>query len=874
MTNHIISLLVANNKKNNTDDASSAILIDTKQTNVNGTTQPSNSSNGNNLPLLSLEHRNQLNMNHCFDILEAWMELSIMEGQRIPPRQYRRAQRHAGGEGGGAAAAAREGGLDSAHEARRLLFAIERAATTSNAGTSSTSSSKDSESDTGKQMPFMSFVAHELKPSFYNVVLQAYAVSGGKREAATSAQALLQHMIVQCRNYVRRQEQVQAAAAANVVDDGKQVRPPVEPIDKSFNIVINCWSKSEEKDAGFKAQDVIKLMKEWRNECLSRHSRHRDVQSSSSSSFSSFYHCYRGCQPNDITIVSAIDAWSRSRHPSAPEKAMELWNEGIQLRMEHQRVQQHQQGQGRLSVTKPLAGSGPTVLFNATICAWVWSGRGREGMIRAEEILRHMIHLHEMGAKNGDSNNNRGASNSKNSAWPLPDARTYNLVLSGWADCEKTLAGIRPGEGAERAEQVLQNLICLFRQTGGGSSHSAVKPNRHFFTSCIAAWARAARNGVSDAPKRAQQLLDTLTAMYQDSDCSDSDLVPDTEPANAVIDAWVRALHRPDSMAKAQQVVEQLRTFSKPDLITYNILLDGMGKRGMGKQAVELLEWLEKESSSPSPDDKNTDVGDANRRRLQRPDDTSYNSVLAALAIEDGDDSSIRVLAMLDRMDQLESLPGRSSIRPSVVSFTIALNSWDRKCSNNGKVTMNDVEQAKLLVDKMIHRFTQQGDKSCKPDVRFFTKLIRICANVNATSADEQKRALDIVLDAIKAVEEISRTPATTRLAPSSFSLYRRHMTVFYEVSLLALSRLCDANAAQKSHLMHTHFDTCSKVGYVSQKVVECMGGLGSDGGGEEHACNITVPVLRPEWSRNIPTHYRPRISTVEDQNVSSIIPS
>jgi hypothetical protein len=872
MTNHTIALLVSNDHNNTVKTAahSSATANGTLDISppprIIGNSQSSSSStSSSSSPPL---HRNQLNINHCFDILEAWMELSKVEGQRIRNEQSRR-QRSPGSASSTASRASARGGLDAAHQARRLLFAMERAATTTRTVVDDDHGTTNGMDQQQQPTSFMSFVAQALRPSFYNVVLQAYAVSGAKREAAISAQALLQHMIDKCRDYIVRQqaeEQNQQAAAAASSIAQYRVRlppPPFEPIDRSYNIVINCWAKSGERDAGFKAQEIINLMNEWRSECTNRL---RQGQASSSSS--SYY--YRASQPNEITIVSAIDAWSRSRHPGAPEKAMKLWNEGIQLRMEQQPQQQQQQRESVTGASTVPVGSGP-ILLNATIGVWVRSGRGREGMNRAEEILRHMIRLHEMGvnsddADSGDNNSNNSpkqaaAAAGSKTVWPFPDARTYNLILSGWADCEKTLKGIRPGEGAERAEQVLRNLLGLFRETGSGRHSGVVKPNRHFFTSCITAWARAAGNGVGHAPERAQQLLDELVAMYQESECCDHDLAPDTESANTVIDAWVRALQRPDAMVKAQQVVEQLRAFAKPDLITFNTILDGMGKRGMGKEAVELLEWLENESSS-SVKNSATDRGDANR--LLQPDDTSYNSVLAALAIERGSDSSNRVLDMLDRMDQLASLPGRSSIRPSVVSFTIALTVWKRKCDDNvTRVTIEDVEQAKLLVQKMMYRYTQEGDKSCRADVRFFTKLIHICANVHAITAEEKKYALDIVLDAIAAVEEITTsTSSPTPRAPSD-SRDKRHMTAFYEVSLLALSRLCDFNPAQRSHLMQSHFDTCSKDGHVSQKVIECMGGFSSDGG--ESASGF--PVLRPEWSRNVPVRNRPSSSAVE-QNV------
>jgi hypothetical protein len=117
------------------------------------------------------EDRRQVSEDDCYNVLEAWMEL-----------------------------AKEDQGLKAATRARTLL----------------------------DQMEAASFIP---KTSFYDVVLQAYAVSRGLQPAADGAQNLLERMLSRCRKY-RDEENHQHRG-----------RPPPEPAVKTFNIVINCWSK-------------------------------------------------------------------------------------------------------------------------------------------------------------------------------------------------------------------------------------------------------------------------------------------------------------------------------------------------------------------------------------------------------------------------------------------------------------------------------------------------------------------------------------------------------------------------------------------------------------------------------------------------------
>lgn len=265
------------------------------------------------------------------------------------------------------------------------------------------------------------------KQSYYEVVLQAYAVSKGKRQAAESAENVLDRMIALCKDYVDNSE-----------SEGSGVSP-CEPSIKAWNIAINCWAKSGDLESGRRAESILKKMEDWKSFCNAHRLIAKDFP-------------YSGCLPTERTVTGVLDAWSRSRHRHAPENASKLLHSVI----ESQRI-----GEARYKDVKLDA-----AVFNSCITTWTRSGRGREAATKAEEIMQVMNNLNET----GDWKYN-----------VYPNSRTYTMVLDAWARCE----GVEhTGHAAHRAEQILNNMIRLYEEG------YPIKPNTIAFTSCISAWAR------------------------------------------------------------------------------------------------------------------------------------------------------------------------------------------------------------------------------------------------------------------------------------------------------------------------------------------------------------------------------------------------
>jgi hypothetical protein len=481
------------------------------------------------------------------------------------------------------------------------------------------------------------------KTSFYDVVLQAYAVSGGLQPAADGAQNLLERMLSRCRAY------------RNVTPDDNEnphgrPRPPPEPTAKTFNIVINCWSKSDVPQAGNRAEQVYAAMQTWGRECQSN--RLEDDPHSP--------HHYHGCLPNSRSLNGVLIAWSKCGHAQAPERAMAILNRALE--------------EQRLEVVDAVMPNVTT--FNAVIDTWVQSNRGREGAAKAEEILKLIIHWNQEKSMRGGI--------------LVPDTRSYTAVLNAWARCE---AREQTGDAAKRAQDILFSMIRFYHDGVD------VKPNLVSFTTCIAAWARC--NDPS-APENAERLFDTLIQLYKES--GDSDFEPTAEVGNAAITAWARAVHRPDSTERAIATLEKLKNFAEPDLISYNAVLSAYSKAGMGLKATEMLTWLEASTETKLQPDiisynsvltalaKDREPGSTQQaeallekmERLSesgkthvRPNKISFTTVIDAWARSENAGQAWKAYALVTKMVKTYEA-GDGSTKPDVFVFSVLMKACAR----------------------------------------------------------------------------------------------------------------------------------------------------------------------------------------------------
>jgi hypothetical protein len=572
------------------------------------------------------------------------------------------------------------------------------------------------------------------KASFYEVVMQGFAVCNGGRNAAEHCQHILQNMIFQCRRYSQESR-------------SERRIPPVEPTIKAFNISINCWAKSGADDSGKHSEAVLELMGTWKRECEE----------------SSDVSLYVGCLPNGATFASIMDAWAKGDSGLAPHRTLSILKSLIAS---------VRAGDLHVSVLQPR-------LFNIALHAWARSGLGREAAQKCEDILQLMSTLEREYGDNAS-----------------PNTTTYAVLIDAWANCEKEE---KDGEAAQRAESILFKMIQLYRNGHG------VKPNKVCFTSCVNAWSWSGR--IHDAPEKAERIWRTLDELHKESG-GHPDFCPDTEIGNAVLAAWSRAVRKPDSIGRALAFLEKLKLNFTTDLVSYNTVLDALGKRGLSSKSLDLLKWLEVES-------KDRDLS------LQ-PDVRTYNSVLASIAKDEERRCPKKAEELLQTM-QAKSSEGRHTIKPDRVSYTIVIDAWSRSDDPRR------VEKAKALFVQLINEF-QKGDQNMQPDAYVFTVLMKTCLGV--TGSDERKRfALRLLVDTMKLMKSAGFGPPN-------------HVT--YATYTKAVERLCD-NDELKRKLLIEAFKDCAAGGHVSKKVVFAMRPLG-----------IASIQMKTSWSRNVPNRFKP----------------
>jgi hypothetical protein len=178
--------------------------------------------------------------------------------------------------------------------------------------------------------------------------------------AAEQAEAIILQMLENCWKYV-------ATTTATANTRIARRPPPPEPTLKTFNIVLNCWARSEDSKAGYHAANVLDIMADWNNLCQKNND--NDVG------------CYLGCCPNERSLVSLIDAWTCSKHPDATKHTEAILQEAMSLTTT-KKISDNSNKYRNVELGVPV--------FNAVIYFWVKSRRDCQAAYKAEEILQIM----------------------------------------------------------------------------------------------------------------------------------------------------------------------------------------------------------------------------------------------------------------------------------------------------------------------------------------------------------------------------------------------------------------------------------------------------------------------------------------------------
>ena len=309
-----------------------------------------------------------------------------------------------------------------------------------------------------------------------------------------------------------------------------------------------------------------------------------------------------------------------------------------------------------------------TSIFNRAFYALSKSGAS-DAPQRAEALLQQMRDLTTKGWDNVN-----------------PNVKTYNCLISTWANSRQ------PGAG-RRAEELLME---------------SPEPNSRSFCAVMDAWSKSDDPGAADA---CLELFQHMKTLYACGCCEN------VKPTQIVYGTVISALARKGRANEAETVMRELlneyeRTMDPdlaPDRVQFNALIDAWAKcreKGAAERAEVLLENMTKLASKA----KNNDF---------LPDVISYNSVLNAWAKSTDPSAASRAEAILRRMHEVEKT-GVPGVKPNVRSYNIVLD-----CLANSK--RDAVGRAEALLDVMLHR-CQAGEGDLRPNIISFNSVLNAFA--------------------------------------------------------------------------------------------------------------------------------------------------
>jgi hypothetical protein len=599
---------------------------------------------------------------HCYKLLEAWSFVARDEKQ-----------------------------LDAARRAEELLMALEQRSSVTSTNT--------------------------LAPTrlFYDLVLQAYTLCHGGREAAEHAKRLLEYMVTN---------------SANNPNGNKSF-----PSTKSFNIVINCWAKSRAHDAGDKAEQIFRRMEAFHNE---QNGRFQVVDGRGDG--------YESAAPNVRTLTGVVAAWESSGQSIASKRILTI--------LEHAVLSYR--------LTPETAIELDVVVFDTVIHALARSEPNRRGAERAEYVLRMLEEL--------NATRRRTATDDEHAL--APTSKTYSMVLHAWSQCESLE---RRGDAAQRAEDILAYMVKLYRKgldvkpsnksfttciaawarcqdipnaperaerlleilldLYKETREPCLKPDTTAGNAVITAWSRSRR---ADAPRRTEMALAKLKEFAS----------PDLISYNSLLHSYSVV---GDAKA-ASDLLEWLEDQPEilPDVVSYNCVLHAFAKKGSleaAVQAEDLLERMERLATSKG-------------RTNVKPNTVTYTSVINAWSNSNDPSPAQKAANTFQRMLALYQA-GDEFLRPDVIVIVAVIQA----CARENHEKKQALKMALGAFDQ-IFQF-----EFVRPNELAFVTVIEACNNLSS-SEEEWVRLVQSVFERCRQAGCVSkRVLSALRRKVSNYTL-------------------------------------------------------------------------------------------------------
>ena len=412
-------------------------------------------------------------------------------------------------------------------------------------------------------------------------LMHAWASSPLPR-SAERAQAILDQMIKSSFSQQQQQQQQQL-----------HINP------RCFNVCLDGWAKAGKPD---KAEELLWRMMMYQG---NNHNNNNSL-----------------VKPNDISFNSVLNAWAKSRHPQAANRAE------------------------MLLYTMESYGIPPTCeSYNAVMDAWSRTTSQPPG-----PKVQSMLDRLENGA----------TTTTTTTTTVVPNKLMYVVAIHAWAQTTST----RQYDAPEQAQALFSRMKEFSRD-----NRPELRPCVRVYSALIDAWAKSSR---PDAPERAVSLFREMQVL---SESGRTEVTPNTITLNTVLDAFARQGRAEEAYALLKETTKDDRgnnqrgVVVQPDIISYDTVMKGYSKSkawDAGERASELLREMEVLYCS-----------DRNRHPL-RPTVHTYTLAILAWGNSRSHDAAEKAEHILWHMMGLYDKGNNSAAKPNVVTFNCVLRAWSR----------------------------------------------------------------------------------------------------------------------------------------------------------------------------------------------------
>jgi tetratricopeptide (TPR) repeat protein len=481
--------------------------------------------------------------------------------------------------------------------------------------------------------------------------------------------------------------------------------PALKPSIITYNNVINAWSRSGHPKAPEKAEEILRTLQAMTNQPG-----------------------WEDMLPTTSTYGSVIHAWANSKSPSAAKRAEQLVKEmesaGLELN-----------GAVHLGVLKAWISS-PDPQASRRATDWL------QGMVKAYlEKWQQEATREEM--QDATTTDLLGLKKNK------PTIKYFLSVLNVY---------VKRGE-AMGARAILDQLHNLYETCGQDPDF---RPNADVYNCVLRAWAKSRS---SEAYQESVKLMQIMRDLAEST--GNASLVPNIVSYNALLSS---SRHETD-MQRAEDVFSLIERTPgiKPDLTTYNTMLDVMAK-SLRKDAAERAEavlrrmWglYSSKGIDSMPDSTSYNAcmnackfandpfkAEALFREMQdryqqtgnrrlKPNKMSYGSLITAWANSKHTHKAERAQEIFDSMVA-------AGIRPSTIEYNATIHAW---------ASVGNVERAESLLDRALEEYTA-GNTAAKPDVKTFSSLLNALAKRKSLDPWRDAKHAEAILMRMEELSEV-----------------------------------------------------------------------------------------------------------------------